>query len=584
MNVRSPKSLLCLIALAALILPSPASAQSILSVSTNSLSFQASIGANPASKTVQVTNTGKGALKWSVPAPGVNWLTVSPTSGTNSGTLTVSVRTSAFAAGTYTTSFRVNSSTGAYSTVTVNVTVGSTTSTTAPSTTTGPDFGAIIRGVRPRGYGVVLYAPTPAASGGITHVVSTAGNDNNPGTFSQPFRTINKAAQVAVAGDVVVIRNGTYQESVYVKNSGASGKPIVFEAENRGGVVLTGGRYTFQPAAWTGGKVSSGGQFYITLKGLIFRSYGNPTSTEHAPAAVRAGLGWRIQDCLFDRAGLNGLMILDDNVTVINTTIQYSYVHAVVAFGRGGGATSPTDSRYVGVSGLRLTDVVLRGNYTSPQSLDGRTSSSVIKIIGSKDTVVDNMESYQNNGPGLWFDADNFNYVVRNSYFHDNYSNPGISPGRGVHLELSWGPALVENNVIANNAAEGIAVSNSWGVEIRNNLLVGNRECVRLSDWVSRSGSVGQYALRSVSIHRNQFRDWTLNSCMNGYGDRPGGLTSSAGISYSRLTIDYNTYEPVRNPNLSGWWSDRGFLTTITQARAINTEMNGRIGAVRWPY
>ena len=293
-------------------------------------------------------------------------------------------------------------------------------------------------------------------------------------------------------------------------------------------------------------KLSTGGQFYITLKGLIFQDYADPNSTQCAAAAVRAGLGWQIEDCLFDRAGQTGLIIVDDSVTVIKGTFQYNYIHALVAFGKGNGATSATDPRYVG-SGLRLSDVVLRGNSTSPQLLDGRSSSSVIKIMGSKGTVVDNMESYENSGPGLWFDADNFNYVVRNSYFHNNYSNPGVSPGRGLHLELNWGPALVENNVMINNAAEGVAVSNSWGVEIRNNLLVGNRECLRLSDWVGRSGSVNQYALHDVSIHHNLFKDWTLNSCINPYGDRPGGVTGSAGITYSNIYLDYNTYQPVRN-------------------------------------
>ena len=162
--------------------------------------------------------------------------------------------------------------------------------------------------------------------------------------------------------------------------------------------------------------------------------------------------------------------------------------------------------------------------------------------MGSKGTVVDNMESYENNGPGLWFDADNFNYAVRNSYFHDNHSNPGISPGRGLHLELNWGSALVENNVIVNNAAEGVAVSNSSGVEVRNNLLVGNRECMRLSDWVGRSGSVNQYALHDVSIHHNLFKDWTLNSCINPYGDRPGGVTGPQG---SRTRTSSSTPTPI---------------------------------------
>ncbi len=455
---------------------------------------------------------------------------------------------------------------------------------TSTSTSTTTDFSTIKLGIRPRGFGVTTYTRSQPTLGRITYYVATTGNDTNPGTSTAPFRTINKAAQVAIAGDVVTIRNGTYRGR---SSCATPAHPVSRSCFKPRTGAASYSRAAATPSSRPRGLAASGrrgGQFYVTLKGLIFRDYADPNSTEQAAAAVRAGLGWRIEDCLFDRAGRNGLMIVDDNVTVTKSTFQYNYIHALVAFGKGNGATGPTDSRFVGISGLRLTDVVLRGNYTTPKLLDGRTSSSVIKIGGSKGTVVDNMESYENSGPGLWLDADNFNYVVRNSYFHDNDSNPGVSPGRGLHLELNWGPALVENNVMINNAAEGVAVSNSWGVEIRNNLLVGNQECMRLSDWVGRSGSVNQYALHDVSIHHNLFKDWTLNSCINPYGDRPQGLTRSAGITYSKIYLDYNTYQPVRNANLSGWWADKGFLTTISQVRAIKTELNGKIGTLPWPY
>jgi hypothetical protein len=44
---------------------------------------------------VTVRNAGKGALKWSVVAPSTSWFSVSPQKGTNTGTLTLTFRTSA---------------------------------------------------------------------------------------------------------------------------------------------------------------------------------------------------------------------------------------------------------------------------------------------------------------------------------------------------------------------------------------------------------------------------------------------------------------------------------------------------------
>jgi hypothetical protein len=43
-----------------------------------------------------------------------------------------------------------------------------------------------------------------------TYYVAPNGSDNNPGTFTQPFLTMTKAQSVAVAGDDIYFRGGTY--------------------------------------------------------------------------------------------------------------------------------------------------------------------------------------------------------------------------------------------------------------------------------------------------------------------------------------------------------------------------------------
>ena len=50
--------------------------------------------------------------------------------------------------------------------------------------------------------------------------VAKSGNDGALGTKEQPFLTISKAAQVAVAGDVVVVHAGVYREWVNPVNGG----------------------------------------------------------------------------------------------------------------------------------------------------------------------------------------------------------------------------------------------------------------------------------------------------------------------------------------------------------------------------
>ncbi|HEX8549412.1 MAG TPA: T9SS type A sorting domain-containing protein [Cytophagaceae bacterium] len=48
------------------------------------------------------------------------------------------------------------------------------------------------------------------------------------GTLASPFKTIQKASTVAVAGDTIFIRKGIYRETITPANSGSAGKPIVY--------------------------------------------------------------------------------------------------------------------------------------------------------------------------------------------------------------------------------------------------------------------------------------------------------------------------------------------------------------------
>src|SRR5687767_12337385 len=60
--------------------------------------------------------------------------------------------------------------------------------------------------------------------------VSTAGSNGNNGSAGFPFRTIQKAADVARPGDTVLIRPGVYREQVRLRTSGTAEKRITFRA------------------------------------------------------------------------------------------------------------------------------------------------------------------------------------------------------------------------------------------------------------------------------------------------------------------------------------------------------------------
>lgn len=89
--------------------------------SPTSFSFTATWGdSNPPDQVLNITNTGSGTLNWSV-SDDATWLSLSPTSGTNSGAVTVSVDITGLTSGTYNTTITITATVAANSPVTIPV-------------------------------------------------------------------------------------------------------------------------------------------------------------------------------------------------------------------------------------------------------------------------------------------------------------------------------------------------------------------------------------------------------------------------------------------------------------------------------
>ena len=54
------------------------------------------------------------------------------------------------------------------------------------------------------------------------YYVSVDGDNTNPGTLSEPFRTIQMGADMVAPGDNIYVLGGTYEENVIFENGGTS--------------------------------------------------------------------------------------------------------------------------------------------------------------------------------------------------------------------------------------------------------------------------------------------------------------------------------------------------------------------------
>jgi len=95
----------------------------IIGYSPTSFTFTATQGgSNPPNKTLSISNTGAGTLNWSV-SDNATWLSLNPTSGTNSGTVTLSVNISGLTRGIYNATITISASGATNSPVSIPVTL-----------------------------------------------------------------------------------------------------------------------------------------------------------------------------------------------------------------------------------------------------------------------------------------------------------------------------------------------------------------------------------------------------------------------------------------------------------------------------
>ena len=193
----------------------------VIGASPTSFSFASTQGgANPATQTLSISNTGGGTLSWTT-SDNAAWLTLSPSSGTGNGAVTLTVTTGSLAASTYRSTVTINAS-GA-SSVSVPVTLIVATAPVPPAIGMSPTS--------------LSFTATPGASpapqtlnisnqGGGT--LTWAASDNAPWlTLDRISGTDNSVVTVTAAGASTV---GTYNGSITLSAIGTSSVtvPVTF--------------------------------------------------------------------------------------------------------------------------------------------------------------------------------------------------------------------------------------------------------------------------------------------------------------------------------------------------------------------
>ena len=308
-----------------------------------------------------------------------------------------------------------------------------------------------------------------AGTTGTNYYVAKTGNDNNAGTSSSPFLTIQKAANIVNPGDSVIVRDGNYTSSAVevlsITRSGTAASPIVFRSEHKWGAVLykSSTVLTTESAISFNGSVSYVKVENFEIRNIVFWNIYIPAGCSHIE--IR---GNNIHDigriCTDTDMGLVG-MYLEGCSDII---VEGNIFHDIGRYASGENGCSTSTQYYMnhdhaiyieGASRIRINNNIF---YNNKSGWDIHMYSGT-GLFSADVSILNNTFAFQNpNRDGFMVIFYATNTLIENNIFY--------SP-RNVAVNLS-GIGAGSTGTIRNNITYGAVASSVTpsGFTITNNL------------------------------------------------------------------------------------------------------------------
>lgn len=150
-----------------------------------------------------------------------------------------------------------------------------------------------------------------------SYYVSPSGDDANDGTFEFPWKTFKQAANNLVAGDILFIRGGLYQERLVVDHSsGTATNPIIITSFENEEVIIDGMDNTF-PDKGSGSPLVWIVNDWVIVKNLTIQYSGDM-------GIVAAGSNVTLENLYVHHNWSSGAILTGDYDLIQNSRIWYN--------------------------------------------------------------------------------------------------------------------------------------------------------------------------------------------------------------------------------------------------------------------
>lgn len=319
--------------------------------------------------------------------------------------------------------------------------------------------------------------PALAASS-ISYFVSPSGSDSNNGTSpSAPFRSIQKAVDLAQPGDTITLASGTYMQDVLSKRDGTAGAPITIKGPANAIVKGAGKARIFEL-----------NHDYITLDGFTIDGLAGSATTSSGyrdkllyvlGKQTRSGVtGLRVLNMTFKNAGGEcvRLRYFAQNNEIANSRFLSCGVHDF-KFSTGG---KNGEAIYIGTAPEQRADGKnptvdidqSNNNWVHHNTFDTQGNECVdIKEGASGNIVEANTCTGQKDPESAGFDSRGNGNIFRNN---ESYGNLGAGVRLGGDTASDGINNDVYQNTLRDNRAGGIKLQREKQGKICGNIMSGN--------------------------------------------------------------------------------------------------------------
>jgi parallel beta-helix repeat protein len=397
------------------------------------------------------------------------------------------------------------------------------------------------------------------------YVSSTIGNDSSIGSKRSPFATLQKAADIAGAGDTILVMPGEYsnvdpnQNVLTISKSGQINAPITFKAfDSRNKPVINVRNYQ-------GIQVLGS---YVNIDGFVVA--GNRKEFENLTADQVDAIQKADGRYSSPTTSGNGIAIgnfynniYPDHVKISNSIIRDNT----------GGGIAVIRSDYVTIE----NNQVYNNSYYSPYATSGISfyqsgnsdNSTGVKIIVRGNTVYGNKNLIKNFNN---FSEDNLNHP-------DPSKRPQITDGNGIiiddnartqviqsvdgdkqsqDLPTYKGKTLIEKNRVFDNGGQGILAFNSDNVIVRNNTVFNNHLSPEVAGGEITTTITGAATAKGVGknivIRDNIITPATGKIAQSFYSETDRTIVIEDADSVERQTLTTVSRKDINHNNVVGYY------------------------------